>query len=416
MLLNGNVMTDVNSPNYINTFSYLESLVASILWTYSIIVMINQRMTSEMERSKDHFEVIFNTSPDPILVANLSDGTITAVNDRFQELSGYQPQEVLGKTTQDLNLWLSLAERDHFISLIKKEGRCYNLEAVFQPKDHSSVSCLISSQVINLNDTLQIMSIIRDISWQKKREDEIVEKNAQLQMINAEKDKLFSIIAHDLRNPFSTFLGLTEVMAEELPQMTISETKEIADKMRDSAKNIFGLLENLLEWALIKQGITGFIPEYMALYPEIQESIKYYLFPAQKKQISLTINVSEEQMVYADKNMLRSLVRNLLSNAIKFTRKGGSVTISASTLPNDCCLISIEDTGIGISEEMLNRLFKIGYHTSRLGTDGELSSGLGLLLCYEFVSRHSGKIWVESVEGKGSTFFVELPMGSTWSA
>jgi len=409
LLLNGSVITDFNSPYLINTFSYFESLVASILWTYSMIMMINQQMTFEMERSKDHFEVIFNTSPDPILITNLSDGTITSVNERFHELSGFEPQEVLGKTTLDLNLWQSLAERDNFISVIRKKGHCSNLEAAFQLKDYSIISCLISSQVIHLNETLQIMSIIRDITLQKKKEDEIVEKNAQLLTINAEKDKLFSIIAHDLRNPFSTFLGLTEVMADELPQMTISETKEMVGKMRDSAKNIFGLLENLLEWALIKQGITGFIPEFIALYPEIQESTKYYLYSAQEKQISINLKVSEEQMVYADKNMLRSLIRNLLSNAIKFTQNGGSVTISAITLPDNSCLISFEDTGIGISEEIQNRLFKIGSNTSRLGTDGELSSGLGLLLCYEFVSRHNGKIWVESAEGKGSTFFVELP-------
>jgi PAS domain S-box-containing protein len=409
LLLNGSEITSINSPQFINTFSYFESLVASILWTYSMIMMINQRMTSDMERSKDHFEVIFNTSPDPILITKLTDGTITSVNDRFQELSGFAPQEVLGRTTQDLNLWQSLADRDNFISLIRKEGHCFNLEAAFQLKDRSVISCLISSQVINLNDTLQIMSIIRDISWKKKREDEIVEKNAQLMTINAEKDKLFSIIAHDLRNPFSTFLGLTEIMADELPQMTISETKEMADKMRTSAKNIFGLLENLLEWALIKQGIRGFNPGYIALYPEIQESTKYYLYPAQKKQISIIVKVSELLMVYADKDMLRSLVRNLLSNAIKFTPNGGSVTISAMTLPDKSCLISMEDTGIGISEEIQDRLFKIGFNTSRSGTDGELSSGLGLLLCHEFVARHNGKIWVESVEGKGSTFFVELP-------
>ena len=188
LLLNGSVITGITSPQLINTFSYLESLVASILWTYSLIMMINQRMTSEMERSKDHFEVIFNTSPDPILITNLSDGTITSVNDRFQELSGFKPHEVLGKTTQDLNLWLSLAERDNFISLIRKEGHCFNLEATFQLKDHLIISCLISSQVINLNEKLQILSIIRDITWQKKREDEIVEKNAQLLTINAEKD------------------------------------------------------------------------------------------------------------------------------------------------------------------------------------------------------------------------------------
>ena len=230
-----------------------------------------------------------------------------------------------------------------------------------------------------------------------------------MQTINREKDKFFSIIAHDLKSPFSSFLGLTEIMAEEIPNLPLSEVIQLAAKMRDSARNLYGLLDNLLEWSLIKQGVTKFSPVQILLYPQIKECTITYLDPMQKKHIQLLIEVPTETKVYADENMLRSLLRNLISNAIKFTHEGGSITIAAENQPDLSCLISVTDTGIGISPVMQKLLFKIDASTSRKGTNGELSTGLGLLLCQEFATRHSGTIWVESKESEGSTFFIQLP-------
>jgi signal transduction histidine kinase len=260
-----------------------------------------------------------------------------------------------------------------------------------------------------LNEKLQLISIIRNISERKKREELTKIQNAQLQEINSEKDKFFSIIAHDLRSPFSAFLGLTEIMAEKLPNLPISEILLLAAQMRDSARNLFGLLENLLQWSLIKRGIAKFNPGHIALHPEMHECILTYLGALQHKQISIELNVPENESVYADQNMIRSLIRNILSNALKFTPEGGNITISSERLPDSGCVISVRDTGIGMSKEMQGQLFKIGADISRKGTSGELSTGLGLLLCKEFVSMHHGEIWVESTEGKGSTFYVKFP-------
>ena len=237
---------------------------------------------------------------------------------------------------------------------------------------------------------------------------------AMIMMINqkltSEKDKFFSIIAHDLKNPISTFLGLTEIMAEDLPKLSQNETIQIVDKMKESARNLYGLLENLLEWSMMNQGLSRFNPYQFALYPEIFECVMNYSDTAHKKNISVTNNISSHEMVYADQNMLRSLIRNLLSNALKFTPEGGNITISAETTPKRCTIITIRDSGIGMSDIIKNSLFKIGFNTARTGTNGELSSGLGLLLCREFVFKHDGEIWVVSKEGDGSTFYVKLPL------
>ncbi|MCK9411161.1 MAG: PAS domain-containing sensor histidine kinase [Prolixibacteraceae bacterium] len=409
LLLSGNVIKTFDSQVFINSSSYIELLIVSLLWTYTLILFINHRLTSDMKLAKDHFEVIFNTTPDTILITGLADGLITSVNDKFEEVTGYSAEEALGKTVFDLNLWEEPEERKVFAKLVQKNGYCSDFEYKCRIRNQNILTGLISSRTIILNNEPYIISVVRDITERKKREEEIVLQNAQLQILNNEKDKFFSIIAHDLKNPFNAFLGLTEVMADEIPNLPLSEVILLAGKMRDSARNLNGLLENLLSWSMIKRGMTSFHPEIIALLPEINESILTYHDPANKKQIGIGLQVTSEMMVYADKNMLRSMIRNLVSNAIKFTPEGGSVIISASVLPDNSTQISIKDTGIGITQEMQKLLFQLDSTTSRSGTNGELSCGLGLHLCQEYVSTHNGKIWVESLNGEGSTFFVTLP-------
>ena len=409
LLLSGSQIDSLNSPYPINTSSYIQVLIVTLFWTYALIMMINNRLTIEMERAKDRFEVIYNTSPDAILITSLEEGTITSVNDKFYELSGYSAEETIGKTTTEIKLWNESNDRAGYISLITTQGYYLNYEARFRKKDRQLLTGLISSKIIKLGEKSHLMTIFRDITERKLKEEEILAQNLQLQILNTEKDKFFSIIAHDLKSPLSSFLGLTEVMADEIHNLPFTEVIQHAAKMRDSARNLFGLLNNLLEWSMIKQGVTSFNPQSMSLYPEIQESTLIFSDLAQKKQISVFQNVSAAEKVLADGNMLRSMIRNLLSNAIKFTPKGGSVTIAAKTLEDNSSLISIHDTGIGMSQEIKDHLFKIDETNSRKGTNGELSSGLGLLLCMEFVTRHGGLIWVESSEGVGSTFYIKLP-------
>ncbi|MBA4407985.1 MAG: hypothetical protein C0397_01020 [Odoribacter sp.] len=254
-----------------------------------------------------------------------------------------------------------------------------------------------------------ILEIFINITERKLAEQEIKLKNEELQQLNAEKNKFFSIIAHDLRGPFSGFLGLTQVMAEELSSLTMAQIQEHAISMKNSATILYRLLNNLLEWSQIQNGSVPFNPEVIQLRPIADESMEMVLESAKTKEIEIVNYIPAGLEVFADTNMLQTVIRNLVSNAVKFTHKGGKVSVSAKVNSDKSVKISVQDTGIGMSQTLVENLFRIDVKTGRKGTEGEPSTGLGLLLCKEFVEKHGGEIWVESKVGKGSTFSFTIP-------
>ena len=267
--------------------------------------------------------------------------------------------------------------------------------------------------VYSENDLKFLVSIGNQIAIaieRKKAEEEISFKNEQLQLINAEKDKFFSIIAHDLRGPLSAFVDATQILTEEIQNMDLEEIKDITMSMKTSASNIYGLLENLLEWSRLRRGAMDFVPENLNLKKKIEASIDVLSESARKKRIGLTISVPGELEIRADIHMFDTIIRNLISNAIKFTISGGKVIVTANYNGDHYVVVKISDSGIGMTPELKNKLFQIDEKTSRPGTEGETSTGLGLLLCKEFIEKHGGKIWVESSVGQGSTFSFSLPL------
>jgi len=234
-------------------------------------------------------------------------------------------------------------------------------------------------------------------------------QNRELLDLNATKDKFFSIISHDLRSPMSAFLSLTKLMANPTERLTEKEKKEMTLCLSLSAENTFNLLENLLKWSQMVRGNITFTPKKHNLKDIITESMNIVTESARGKSIILASEISGELQVIADTNMLQTVIRNLLTNAIKFTPNGGNVTISAEMAEKNMVSVSVKDTGIGISDKMRDNLFNIGVNTKRPGTNGEKSTGLGLLLCKEFVEKHGGKIRVESVQNQGSLFHFTIP-------
>lgn len=254
-----------------------------------------------------------------------------------------------------------------------------------------------------------LAGINRDITARKKTEEEINLKNELLVTINAEKDKFFSIIAHDLKGPLSAFLDATQILIKEIQNMSLEEIKDITINMKDSASNIYGLLENLLEWSRLKRGMMNFNPEIINVKRITSECLKVLKESASKKEIKITSYLPDNIEIYADSHMLETVVRNLVSNAIKFTPKSGEISLTATATEGNTIEIKVSDNGIGMPGALIYKLFLLNEKTNRLGTEGELSSGLGLLLCKEFIDKHGGKIWVESEEGKGSTFSFTIP-------
>ena len=242
-----------------------------------------------------------------------------------------------------------------------------------------------------------------------KQKEELQYLNEQLKELIATKDKFFSIIAHDLKSPFLGFLGLTELMADKTSTFTPEEFLNTSKLMHLSANNLYKLIENLLAWAQIQTGTINCIPQEFNLFNLVKQNIEIINQRALQKEISLINTITNNYTVYADVKMTDTVFRNLLSNAIKFTSAGGRIIVSAKEIEDKIVEICITDTGIGMSKEICEKLFRIEEKVGRIGTDGEASTGLGLLLSKEFVNKNNGKIWVISEDGKGSTFYFTLP-------
>lgn len=255
----------------------------------------------------------------------------------------------------------------------------------------------------------KMLGVTRDITDRKKAEQGLKESEKQLTELNATKDKLFSVIAHDLRSPFNTILGFSELLIENLAVFEIPESQKHLSFIYSSAKNSLVLLDNLLNWARSQTGQISINLQTLRLSSIIHEIIEISNANVKVKNISLNQISSEEVEVYSDKDLLKIILRNLVSNAIKFTMPGGNINISVKT-EKRLAEITISDNGVGIDTGLLNKLFNIDTNITSRGTSNEKGSGLGLLLCKEFVEKLGGKIWVESIKGKGSDFKFTLPL------
>ena len=238
---------------------------------------------------------------------------------------------------------------------------------------------------------------------------EITEVKEKLEEALREKDKLFSIIAHDLKSPFSGFLGIANLLSTNIEDLSREELIEIAKMLKESAEKTYKLIENLLEWSRVQRGMIQFKPDWVNLFYLVNEISSLQAVNLQKKELQFLNEIPPELELFADMNMLSTIFRNLISNAIKFTPRGGKVIVFATKNADGETLIAVRDTGIGIPADMLPVLFKVGAKTFRPGTEGESSTGLGLVLCKEYVEKHGGKVWVESTEGSGTTFFFTIP-------
>jgi len=239
-------------------------------------------------------------------------------------------------------------------------------------------------------------------------EEKVQQRTRKIEALNATRDKFFSIIAHDLRNPFNTILGLSEIALGNLQHPESEKGRKSVADIRDTAKHTFDLLQNLLWWARSQTGALDFQPGSFNISELIHENIDLLKSQAEKKNIVLKCQCSDEVMVTADTRMIDTVLRNLLSNAIKFTQQGGQIVIAVVSHDRQV-EVSVADNGIGISAENIPRIFKLDNKYSRKGTDKERGSGLGLILCQEFIEKHGGVITVESEPGKGSTFRFSLP-------
>ncbi len=370
--------------------------------------------------------LLFNQLKD-MIYESTPEGKFTKINPSGLELLGYTLDEVLNLNIAD-DLFVNPKERDTLLKELNENGFVKNYEIRMKTKEGKEIIVIETSFPIKDAEgkVLGYTGIIRDISQNKAHEQlllrynkELAEVNQRLtdsedklKKLNNEKDKFFSIIAHDLKSPFNALLNLSEFLVDDLDDLSTEEIKSFSTEINKAAHNVYDLLLNLLHWTQIKTGRMKSTKENVLLLPLVENAVALLEGVATRKNIRIINNVEISHSFYGDKTMISSVLQNLIANAIKFSNEDTEVLV-VSEIKNDKIIVSVKDSGVGISENNLSKLFKINEQITTTGTANEEGTGLGLILCKELVEKNNGKIWVESKEGVGTTFSFSLDARSS---
>jgi PAS domain S-box-containing protein len=405
-------------------FDSLFTFLYSSFFIYLIIRFVHKNYTLERLKSKESeekYRMLTESMKDVVWILDADTLKYTYISPSVQKLRGYTPEEIMAEPTATL---FTPNEASHLNSLksqriealmnSNKNQPIYYTDEVEQLcKDGSTVwTEVIYEYYLNKkNNRFELRGVTRDISERKKAEQQIKIKNQELFNLVAEKDKFFSIIAHDIRNPFHSIIGLSEFLLKRVKENNLNGVEKYAESIQQSSQRIMDLLTNLMLWSHSQTGRMNFKPEHLELVNLVNEVALLFTETIKNKSIELKKVLSPNTYVYADKSMISTILRNLISNAIKFSFPGGEILISTVESENGVT-IQIRDSGVGIPEESIEYLFRIDQNYSTPGTLREQGTGLGLILCKEFVEKHGGKIWVESKSNttdKGSTFYFFIP-------
>jgi len=378
---------------------------------YGILQEITDRKLAEkaLHESEEKFRSLADTAKVLISITADTYGTkYLYVNDEWHRVLGYSKEEAQNLKPIDV---VAPEYRQQVMDNAAKriEGKQapaqYELKVITRGGETKYLD--FSSTVINFGNKTGFLTTAIDISKRKQIEEALRESEAKLRELNAQKDKFFSIIAHDLKSPFNAIMGFSELLIDQIKEKDYQGIDKYAKIIEQSSQRAVDLLMNLLEWSRAQTGRMEYNPENFDLVDLIEENKMLFDVIAGQKAIKIKKVIPHEIPVFADKPMISTVIRNLISNAIKFTRQGGEIKVSAQKRSKEI-LVSVSDNGIGIAPERLEKLFRIDESDSTSVTNNEKGTGLGLILCKEFVKNHGGKIWAESEQGKGSVFYFTL--------
>jgi len=367
------------------------------------------RSGEEKDEIEKYANTVLNNMGDAVFVKD-SGSRLLLVNDAFCELFNLPRTKIIGKTLAEN---VPFEERESFLKIDKQvlSDGVENIteESLTLAVGQKKIISTRKSRFIDAEGQKFLVGVFRDITKSKKAEQVLKESEVELRELNATKDKLFSIIAHDLRSPFNNILALCEILKITIKKPEVEKSEECIGLINSTAKNTLVLLENLLDWAKSQSGQISFESEKINIAAVVQEILELSRSIAQTKGISINVVELDEIEVFSDKKILKTIMRNLISNAIKYSQPGGNIRISALEEENQV-KITISDTGIGMDGQTQENLFAITTNNPLPGTLNEKGSGFGLILCKEFVEKLGGNIWVESEAGKGSDFKFTLPL------
>ncbi|WP_411273830.1 PAS domain S-box protein [Daejeonella sp.] len=385
---------------------YDNGKISGLLGLTHDITKIKEAETALLESEKK-FRRIFENIQD-VFYQTDQEGIVTEVSPSIEKHSGYTRDEIIGKPVTDF--YFSVVDRQQLVDTIKKNRIVTDFEVRLKTKAGEKRYSSVNAQLIVRNgEVFGTEGSMRDVTDRKLHEDSLKSLNSDLNTLNDQKNKLLSVIAHDLRNPISGCVALLEVVFMDIENSSKDELVEYMGMMQTGVLNAHELLEDLLEWARIQFHSVDFIPSLIDdLAGDVRHTMNKLNPIAEAKQIDLKQKINEGLQIRADKHMLASIIRNLVTNAVKFSNKGGTVLISAERKDNGI-LFSVVDNGIGIPSDDIGKLFSNSTGFTSYGTSGEKGTGMGLGLCRSFVEKHGGRIWVESSQDIGSTFYFNIP-------
>ena len=365
--------------------------------------------TKKLQHSETRYRRLFEAAKDGILILDAFNGRIVDVNPFLIVMLGYTYQEFLGKELWEIGIFKNIDDSKAAFIELQKKGYIRFEDMPLETKNGEPINVEYVSNVYLVDKTKVIQCNIRNITDRKMAEEALIKSENSLKELNATKDKFFSIIAHDLKSPFNSIIGLSDLLSEKMRRKDFSEIEIYATTIQNSSWKAMNLLTNLIEWSRLQTGRMEFKPAFFEIISLINEVTELLNEAARQKSITISSETPPYFNVLADKSMISTVLRNLLSNAIKFTKPGGKIVISAIQKDKEL-MLAVSDNGVGIKKDALDKLFLIESSSSTRGTQEEEGTGLGLILCKGFVLKTGGKIWAESEAGKGSRFVFTLPV------
>ena len=365
-----------------------------------------------LKESEKKFRLIFENSGIGKAILTPK-GEFINVNNSFAEMLGYRIEEFNNINLLDIT---HPSEKEHSLQIMRELEQDKSLNYIqyenkyLRKNGKTFWGFIIITPIQDEKGKLSfLIAQLQDITIRKNTEEKLIKHAEELEELNKTKDRFFSIISHDLRSPFNALLGMSGFTKKFFDNLSQAEIKESIENMHSSAKKVYDLMQNLLEWTQIQTGGLEYEKSKIDLLELSNRVLELYKETATSKNVNLTSNISNSIFLYADRYMIETILRNLVSNGIKFTNPMGNVSISA-VVKNDLTEVTVEDTGIGISPDNQKKLFTIDKQFSSEGTSNEKGTGLGLVLCKDFVEKSNGTISVESKLNKGSKFTFTIPL------
>ena len=402
LVLQHYTLENIYNQHHLDFLNSLGSQVANVIE--------RKRAEYDLEKANSLNKATLESTADGILVVDEA-GKITSYNSKFLEL-WHIPEQIV-QNRDDKQLLRFVADR-----LTDPEGFLDKVNCLYQNiqtistdliafKDGRTFERYSQAQLCNGQYMGRVWSF-RDITRQVEMLRKLQANEVRLNELNATKDKFFSIIAHDLKSPFNAILGFSNLLTSQLKEKDYQGVEEYAEIIQFSTQKALDLLINLMDWSRAQSGQLNFNPRVLNVAELIDEVIEISKIAATQKLLTITAEIDQTKFFLLDKDMISSVMRNLLSNAIKFTNPGGKIHLTARQTGTEL-LISIRDSGVGMRENELKKLFRIDENYSVPGTNNERGTGLGLIICKEFIDKHQGRIWAESTPGQGSQFFFSIP-------